>query len=90
MKTTIAAKTRVAHKPHTCCVCRAPIPVGKRYEYSFSLEDGEAIFERTCLVCVVNRTAYAHHCGDDGDYNAELRRQINADAEKWEASNEIR
>lgn len=90
MKTTIARTLRRARHDHRCGRCGILIQVGKRYEHIFSIEDGDAVFDKTCMVCVRNRTAFAHHCGDDGGYNAELRRQINADAEKWEARNEIR
>ena len=44
-------KMRVARKSHKCCECREEIKAGDRYEYIFSVFEGDIYTYKTCEFC---------------------------------------
>ena len=42
---------RTARKIHECCECHEEIKPGERYEYIFSIFEGEVTCYKTCIFC---------------------------------------
>lgn len=42
---------RVARKDHKCCECQETIKIGERYQYTFTVFEGEASPFKTCAFC---------------------------------------
>lgn len=42
---------RRARKAHVCCECGEAIETGQRYEYTFTVLDGEVTVYKTCGFC---------------------------------------
>ena len=40
-----------ARKPHVCACCHGPIRVGESYTKLFTVQDGDAGSEKSCLAC---------------------------------------
>lgn len=47
-----------ARKSYSCLCCRGSIAVGKQYQYTFTLFDGEVYQERLCLPCARVQKAF--------------------------------
>lgn len=57
----IEEATRKARKPHKCCECQLPIPIGATYQHVVGRYDGEICVYDTCAICVEIRAVFT--CG---------------------------
>lgn len=65
-------KLRKARKPHICCECGCNIKIGKTYEYTTMLTEGEWLEFKTCAPCISIRKRYC----PDGWYFGFLNEHI--------------
>ena len=68
---------RKARKAHTCSCCRGPIAPGERYVVHFSVLDGDATSEKSCLACHAARMEFgdAHESAPQPSYFPTLLRE---------------
>ena len=69
-----------SRKPHKCCECHAPIPVGSAYEYTSGLWDGEQQDFHICQLCVElrewARISVPCFCWTYGDMHENVRDMV--------------
>lgn len=52
-------EVRAARKPWRCLCCGVAIQAGERHRYLFSVHDGDATEERSCLACDASNQAFS-------------------------------